>query len=60
MRACDLEFALATVAALLASYHLFVHELTPLLVAAFPILGYEGPGGVKGWQAIAGQPRCCS
>ncbi|HEV2387824.1 MAG TPA: glycosyltransferase family 87 protein [Candidatus Acidoferrales bacterium] len=38
----DLEFALATVAALLASYHLFVHELTPLLVAAFPILGYEG------------------
>jgi Glycosyltransferase family 87 len=37
----DLEFSLAALAALLASYHLFVHELTPLIVVGFLILGYE-------------------
>lgn len=37
----DLEFSLATIVALVASYHLFVHELTPLIVAAFLMLGYE-------------------
>lgn len=40
--AFDLEFSLATIAALLASYHIFVHELTPLMVIAFLLLGYEG------------------
>jgi alpha-1,2-mannosyltransferase len=38
----DLEFSLATLAALLASYHLFVHELTPLIVVGYLILGFEG------------------
>lgn len=38
----DLEFSLATLAALLASYHLFVHELTPLIVIGYLMLGYEG------------------
>ena len=33
---------MATIAALLASYHVFVHELTPLMVIAFLLLGYEG------------------
>lgn len=37
----DLEFSLATVASLLASYHVFVHEMTPLMVIAFLLLGYE-------------------
>lgn len=40
--AFDLEFSAATLAALLASYHIFVHELTPLIVIAFLILGHEG------------------
>lgn len=39
--AFDLEFSIATIAALLASYHVFVHELTPLMVIAFLLLGYE-------------------
>ena len=34
---------MATIAALLASYHVFVHELTPLMVIAFLLLGYEEP-----------------
>lgn len=37
-----LEFSLAVVAALLSSYHLFVHELTPLIVIGYLMLGYEG------------------
>ncbi|HVB99350.1 MAG TPA: hypothetical protein VNJ12_08490, partial [Candidatus Dormibacteraeota bacterium] len=37
----DLEFSLATVAALLASYHLFVHELTPLIVTGFLIRSFS-------------------
>ncbi len=40
--AFDLQFSFAVIAALLASYHLFVHELTPLMVVAFLLLGYEG------------------
>jgi hypothetical protein len=40
--AFDLEFSFATIAALLASYHIFIHELTPLIVVAFLMLGYEG------------------
>ena len=36
-----LEFSLAVVAALLSSYNLFVHELTPLIMIGFLILGYE-------------------
>lgn len=36
-----LEFSLAVLAALLASYHLFVHELTPLIVIGFFMLAYE-------------------
>lgn len=40
-RAFDLQFSLALIAALIASYHLFVYVLTPLLVAAFLILGWE-------------------
>lgn len=39
--AYDLQFSFAVIAALLASYHLFVHELTPLIVVAFLLLGYE-------------------
>lgn len=44
----DLEFSFATIAALLASYHVFVHELTPLMVVAFLLLGYEGARSRKG------------
>lgn len=40
--AFDLEFSLAVLAALLSSYHLFVHELTPLIVIGYLMLGYEG------------------
>lgn len=40
-RVFDLQFSLAVVAALLASYHLFAHELTPLIPVAFLVLGYE-------------------
>jgi hypothetical protein len=40
-RAFDLQFSLAVVAALLASYHLFAHELTPLIPIALLILSYE-------------------
>lgn len=40
-RAFDLQFSFAVIASLLASYHLFVHELTPLIVLAFLFLGYE-------------------
>ena len=40
--AFNLEFSLSTIAALLASYHSFVHELTPLIPVAFLLLGYEG------------------
>lgn len=46
--AFDLEFSLATVAALLASYYIFVHELTPLIVVAFVMLGYESARPRKG------------
>jgi hypothetical protein len=38
----DLEFSLAAVAALLSSYHIFVHELTPLIAVGFLMLAYEG------------------
>lgn len=40
-RAFDLQFCLAIIAALLASYHLYGHELTPLILVAFVALGYE-------------------
>lgn len=46
--AFDPEFSLAAIAALLASYHLFVHELTPLIVVAFLILGYEQAARPRG------------
>ncbi|MDE3136672.1 MAG: DUF2029 domain-containing protein [Acidobacteriota bacterium] len=39
--AFDLEFSLAVIAALLASYHMFVHELTPLFLIGFLMLGHE-------------------
>jgi hypothetical protein len=39
--AFDLQFCLAAIAALLASYHLYAHELTPLILVAFIALGYE-------------------
>lgn len=39
--AFDLEFSFAVIAALLASYHVFAHELTPLIVIAFLILHSE-------------------
>lgn len=39
--AFDLEFSLAVLAALLSSYFLFIHELTPLILVAFLTLGYE-------------------
>jgi hypothetical protein len=41
-QAFDLEFSFAVVAAMFASYHLFVHELTPLIFIGFIILSYEG------------------
>jgi hypothetical protein len=37
----DLQFSFAVIAALLASYHIFSHELTPLIVVAYIVLGYE-------------------
>jgi hypothetical protein len=37
----DLQFSFAVIAALLASYHIFSHELTPLIVVAYLILGFE-------------------
>ena len=40
--AFDLQFSFAAIAALLASYHLFAHELTLLILLAFLILGFEG------------------
>lgn len=43
-----LEFSLAVLAALLSSYHLFVHELTPLIVIGFLMLAYEGTKPHKG------------
>lgn len=46
--AFNLEFSFATIAALLASYHVFVHELTPLMVIAFLLLGYESTLPRKG------------
>jgi hypothetical protein len=39
--AFDLQFSFAVIAALLASYHIFSHELTPLIVVAYLVLGYE-------------------
>ncbi|HEV2387747.1 MAG TPA: glycosyltransferase 87 family protein [Candidatus Acidoferrales bacterium] len=47
-RAFDLEFSLSVVATLLASYHLFSQVTTPLILAAFLVLGYEdqAPPGV--------------
>lgn len=44
----DLEFSLAAVAALLAGYHVFLSELTPLIVAGIPILAYEATRRGKG------------
>ncbi len=40
-RSFDLEFSLAVVAALLASYHVFVSELAPLILVGFLVLAYE-------------------
>lgn len=37
----DLEYSLAAIAALLSGYHVFLSELTPLIVAGFLILAYE-------------------
>lgn len=37
----DLEFSLASIAALLASYHVFIGELAPIIVASLLILAYE-------------------
>jgi hypothetical protein len=47
--AFDLEFSLAAVAALLSSYHIFIHELTPLIAVGFLMLGYEGKRPRQGW-----------
>jgi hypothetical protein len=44
----DLEFSLAMVAALLAGYHVFLSELTPLIVAGLLILSYEATRPRKG------------
>lgn len=41
-REFDLQFSFAVIAALLCSYSLYAHELTPLVVVAFLLLGYEG------------------
>jgi hypothetical protein len=46
--AFNLEFCLATIAALLASYHVFFSELSPLLVAGFLMLAYEAARKRKG------------
>lgn len=37
----DLEFCLASVAALLSGYHVFLSELTPLIVVGYLVLAYE-------------------
>jgi len=52
--AFDLQFSFAVIAALLASYHLFSHELTPLIVVAFLLLGYEC--GVQRSQPLRDRP----
>ncbi len=39
--AFDLEFSLVSLGALLSSYYLFAHELTPLIVIGFLLLAYE-------------------
>jgi hypothetical protein len=52
--AFDLQFSFAVIAALLASYHLFAHELTPLIVVAFLLLGYEGIA--RRGQKLLGRP----
>ena len=53
----DLQFCLAVVVALLASYHLYVHELTPLLLVAFLALAYEhdaqGRRSMTVWKSIS-------
>jgi hypothetical protein len=47
-QAFDLEFSLAVIAALLASYHMFVHELTPLFLIGFLMLAHEASLPRKG------------
>lgn len=54
-RAFDLEFSLTVVAALLSSYHLFVHELTPLIVVGYLMLGYES---ARPREGLLGNRRC--
>jgi hypothetical protein len=53
----DLQFCLAVVAALLASYHLYVHELTPLILVAFLALAYESDaqrrGSIAMWKSAS-------
>ncbi len=43
-RAFDLQFSLALLVALIASYHLFQYSLSPLIVVAFLMLAYEDAG----------------
>ncbi|MDE3136673.1 MAG: DUF2029 domain-containing protein [Acidobacteriota bacterium] len=52
-RAFDLQFSLAVIAALLASYHLFTHELTPLIPVAFIVLAYERQARSDGRLSVA-------
>ncbi len=52
--AFDLEFSLAVIAALLSGYHVFIGQLTPLIVVGFVILAYEA---VRPRQGILGNRR---
>jgi hypothetical protein len=51
--AFDLQFSLAVIAALLASYHIYAHELTPLIPVAFVVLGYERKASRAGSLSVA-------
>lgn len=50
--AFDLQFSLAVIAALMASYHIYTHELTPLIPVAFIVLGYERQASRAGRQGV--------
>ena len=52
-RSFDLQFSLAAVAPLLASSHLYAHELTPLILVAFVVLAYESQARREDRMSVA-------
>lgn len=47
-RAFDVEFSLAVIVAVIASYHLFLYMMTPLILAAYLMLGHEAAARREG------------